>query len=242
MCSQATIVINAIQAADADLVCLQETNEGWEYACNHFLRSQYPNQYFFHSETGYYAAGIAFLHKKNFTPSFVRTVSPKVEGSYFDGNLISGTFSEGTIVNIVNVHLRPPLSMGNDDNGILGNLDVYFRKAGPIHSAEIQSFLQALNTLQTDPSNTFVVGDFNEGYYGDGYQFLAANGMTDALTLCSDQTTWYWPIIWGQNISGSYDHIFSNPQKFKTLSCNIMREYRDGSDHCPVLATFSVKH
>lgn len=240
-------VMQAIAQADADLVCLQETNEGWEWCSQQFLGKQYPHQYFFHSKTGYYAAGIAFLHKDNFKPASVSCKPTGVDGSFFDGQLIHGSFlhdPHSTPINIVNVHLRPPLAMGNDDDGILGNINAYLFTAGKVHQGEIHNLLQISQKQHSDrsqePFHAFVTGDFNEGSMGDGYQYLVNVGYSNALDLSDDKTTWYWPVIWGQNIWGSYDHIFASPKKFKALNCNVGKTYMHASDHLPVHANFKV--
>lgn len=70
--------------------------------------------------------------------------------------------------------------MGNDDDGIIGNLDAYFRKSGPIHEQELQSLIKIFKKeLKKEDLNLFVVGDFNEGSLGNGYQFLSNIGLTD---------------------------------------------------------------
>jgi endonuclease/exonuclease/phosphatase family metal-dependent hydrolase len=237
--SNVQLVIKAIAEADADIVCLQETNAGWAYACATRLKENYPQQHFYPSCRGYYAGGSAFLFKDSVSEFTVTANDPRVQGAYFEALILSGTFSFAdstqTLFNIINVHLRPPLSMGDDSGGVLGNLNAYFFKSGPVHMSEVSAHLKHLGT-----ENTFVVGDFNEGGHGDGYKFLSKKGYVDAVSLCSDQTTWYWPVPVIGQIWGAYDHIFYPPEYFRPSGCTIMTAYKDVSDHIPVLATFQI--
>lgn len=178
------------------------------------------------------------MHKPSFQLGSVEASSTGVDGSFFDALLVSGSAVDGsqtTPVQIVNVHLRPPLAMGGS-GGLWANLDAYFRTSGPIHKAEIAHHLSKF----PDTSNTLVVGDFNEGAFGGGFKYLEEIGFCDALSLSTDKTTWYWPAPVIGEIWGSYDHIFY-PPIFEATSCVVMKEYKNVSDHLPVLASFRAK-
>lgn len=49
--------------------------------------------------------------------------------------IIHGTITkqrQSMTIKIVNVHLRPPLAMGDDAGGVMGNMNVFFLKAGSL--------------------------------------------------------------------------------------------------------------
>lgn len=190
---------------------------------------------------GYYAAGSAVLFKDNFKLTDLKAHDPGVKGGFFASLIVSGTFTHGQTVHIVNAHLRPPLAMGDEGNGLWANIDAYFRTSGTIHKNEIKSHLKLIESETKTPiskmTNTFVVGDFNEGSLGDGYKYLKAKGFTDAVAICSDETTWYWPVPVIGNIWGAYDHIFYPAGSYSVERCEVMRgAYKNASDHCPVYA------
>ncbi|KAF0982747.1 hypothetical protein FDP41_010726 [Naegleria fowleri] len=88
---------------ELDIVCLQETHQGWEFALNHFkpsenmyheglhsknkassLRANFPHQFWDHSKTDQYlASGSAVLATKDFDLQ-VQMLESGVKGSFFD--------------------------------------------------------------------------------------------------------------------------------------------------------------
>jgi hypothetical protein len=175
-------------------------------------------------------------------------------------------------IKILNVHLRPPLAMGDDKPGIMGNMKAYFITSGSIHKEELHGHLKNLRYLTKTENNnnnnlnkknsekkssfskskssiisdeeeqvefdinTIVVGDFNEGSMGGGYQYLESKNYRNCLDISSDKNTWYWPLPMGLTLWGSYDHIFLSPS-FEVLTCEVMKDYINVSDHIPVIAS-----
>jgi endonuclease/exonuclease/phosphatase family metal-dependent hydrolase len=297
MCPEAENVLAAIRHSGAEIVCLQETNEGWQAACHRYLRDIYPHQHFFAPNRGYYASGIAVLHTHVFIAKHIQPIQPTTPGSFFDGLMIHGHFqwecdtktrvlvgdphydpraasSESdqkaqadlqqkgkqkqeqisrtgesktslltTSVRIINVHLRPPLAMGDDGSGVLANASAYWR-SGDVHRGEVVQFIKASETESKEAGfegALFVVGDFNEGTWGGAHRYLSeVRDMKSAVIQgkVADQNTWYWPLKWGLYLYGSYDHIFYNSLRFDLKRVEIARAYRDASDHVPVIARF----
>ena len=96
------LAVAAIAEADADLVCLQETTPAWEQELRGALAGIYPRMEFRHSGG---AGGQAILSKYELQEvAYVRETP-----GWFPGWIIKAKTPVG-VVQVVNVHLRPPLS------------------------------------------------------------------------------------------------------------------------------------
>ena len=280
-------IIKAIKDGEADIVCLQETNEGWEFLCNKYLTSLYPNQHFAHRINEFMASGSAILTKKQIEIIDVKMKKPNVENTFFYQMICKLRYENKIDLSVVNVHLVPPLSMTSQPCS-LDSLFAYCFHSSQLHLLELSELLSYVQTHHFTPSknpvnninnkspnsipnnknnnnnntntnnnannntnivnteekknNVLIVGDFNEGWAGKSDVWLMENGYIDALKSSNDKTTWYWPLGYGINIWGSYDHIYHklNPNIFKFIECKTFSEYKHASDHLPVLATFQV--
>src|SRR5688500_11470235 len=96
------LAVAAIAEADADLVCLQETTPAWERVLKRALAQTYPHMQFRHSAG---AGGQAFLSKFELEDDAYVRETP----GWFPGWIVKTKTPIG-IVQLVNVHLRPPLS------------------------------------------------------------------------------------------------------------------------------------
>jgi hypothetical protein len=113
-------IVDCILESNADIgkqifikkkkVCLQETNEFFEYYFNQKLKEDYPNQIFKHRVNGYYASGTSIITKKDFEIKKIKMVKPNVEDTYFT-HMIAFVEHNNTVFEIINVHLVPPLSI-----------------------------------------------------------------------------------------------------------------------------------
>ena len=195
-------VYGAILEADADIVCLQETNVGWEKFLKGRLLNQYPNQKWLNPSSlgsNYLACGSALLTKQDCLIKWAKPVRVSNEGSFFPQMVAMVDLgpTKGGDVALVNVHLRPPLAMGDylteptstyTFRGIKRLVSevgahawAYLYEAGQVHVQELRHLLLpavlAGDALPSDSvaksssaraAPVFVVGDFNEGHWGAG--------------------------------------------------------------------------
>jgi endonuclease/exonuclease/phosphatase family metal-dependent hydrolase len=209
-------VLRAILESNADFVFLQETNSNFEHLFETYLQKDYPFQIFKDPEH-WSAEGIGILSKHKIDVEFIK---PGVDGSYFHGMI--ATFND---TQFINVHLRPPLKMGNGSMLDFDHLKVFFHEATIIHKKEIEYLMSFC-----DQENIVVLGDFNE----DLSSWMKQKGFSNCLDQSSDRTTWYWPLFWGMRLWNSFDHIFYS-KNFSCDFCKVGSEFIDVSDHVPVV-------
>jgi len=205
------ITLKAIAAIDADLLLLQETTPEWEKHLRKRLGADYPYIGFRHCCR---AGGLAVLSR-----------FPLEDGAYVENP--EGWFPAWRVVvasplgpiQVLNVHLRPPVSDSgswvsgyfNTDRFRLGEIDHFI--------AELQPDMPAL-----------VVGDFNEES-GDAMQRLYDRGMRDAVSeLAPSADTWRWPLPIGE-LSFTLDHLFYSCE-LVAVRAEVLKVGR--SDHFPV--------
>lgn len=211
-----------IAAADADIVCLQETNRRWERILRQQLRRQYPHMVFRES-AGRAGGGLAFLSKrKGEQVAYIRS-----DTGFFDGWIMTFPTAVGR-VQVLNVHLQPPV----DDRGRFGLMGML--TAGARHRHEIERFHKHFD----DEGHTLVVGDFNEDKGGDAITWLRRQGYRNCLPEFSPWAyTWRWR-LGPLPLRGQLDHIVHSP----SLHCFRARIlYGGASDHLPVRATIGLR-
>ena len=212
-------VIKAILESKADFIFIQESHKGFENLLNTYLKKDYPNQYFKSPSDGWCASGIGVLSKHKIDVQYVK---PSVEGSYFYGMII--TYQD---IQFINVHLRPPMKMGNGSMIDFDHLKILFYESTIIHKNEIEYYIK-----KCDKEKIIILGDFNE----DLTNWMKIKGYLNCLDKSKDRTTWYWPLFWGFQLWNSFDHIFLS----KHFSCEVCRvgiEYKNVSDHIAVIST-----
>ena len=96
--------VAAIAEADADVVCLQETTPEWQRWIRRRLGGRYPHRRFRHWPG---AGGQAVLAKAPFKEVSYR----KPKAGWFPGWIVEADTPIGA-VQVLNVHLRPPLGDG----------------------------------------------------------------------------------------------------------------------------------
>merc|ERR1712226_1056680 len=121
------------------------------------LADKYPYQYFCNFESGYTGAGSAILAAPSVTVQAVEMSKPRVENVFFLGMVVRAKY-KGHPIDLINVHLRPPLSLGNEAGGVCGNFKSYWSLAPEIHSKEIQHYVDMLRPHAIH----LIAGDFNE--------------------------------------------------------------------------------
>jgi endonuclease/exonuclease/phosphatase family metal-dependent hydrolase len=215
------LAIETIRASGADIVCLQETTAHWEQAIRRDLAKEYPFAEFRNSPNRA-GGGLAFLSKTRaqqvaYIPS---------ETGWFDGWIMKFETAVGP-VQIINVHLRPPVSdRGRWISGYFSTRDDRVR--------EMQRFF----SKRQPHIPTLVVGDFNDGENSSVIKWLKSQRMANALPLFDSSTpTWRWQtgLI---TLKRRMDHILFSPE----LQCYDARVVQGGaSDHFPVEAIFGTR-
>lgn len=209
--------LKVIEKAQADIVCLQETNSAWEKLLRARFAKRYPFMEFRQCTSA--AGGLAYLSR--FTGKETAVV-PTVTG-WFDQWIMSFDTPLGE-VQIGNVHLQPSAT----DRGQI-TLTSCLTAAGR-RLAETRRFQEKL--LPDLP--TLVAGDYNENDDDTSVQLLRRAGMTDALSQFDRSTkTWHWS-LGSLNLSARFDHIL-----YSGLHCYSAEVIKGGaSDHWPVVAVF----
>ena len=215
------LVVDFLDGTDADIICLQETHSRWEMALKSRLALKYPYNIFRDSPG---AGGIAILSKY---PLWDFLAIEPNEG-WFPALLAKAQTPLGEI-QILNVHLRPPLS-GTGSVTVSG-----YYNAPDVHLKEIKGFLAS-----TDPNKPVIItGDFNEDENDKAIRWLIDNGFTDTLSTFDTYTkTWVWNTSAGISLKARYDHIVISGHLASTGAAvaNIR-----ASDHLPVIAVIVQK-
>jgi endonuclease/exonuclease/phosphatase family metal-dependent hydrolase len=212
--------VRAIADADADVVCLQESNAAWEEAVRAGVGARYAHVHFHDNPA---AGGIALLSK--WPVRSVRFV--QTEAGWFPACVATVDTPAGP-VQFVGVHLRPPVS---DRGSFVGG---YFTTP-PVRRAEVEELLVAADAMNDTGAARIILGDFNEGDGGSSLRLLRKRGYLDALKRFDPYaSTWRWqagPLP----LRGRLDHVLYDP----SLRCHDARVLRrGGSDHFPVVAVF----
>ena len=215
-CPNPNLVAQHLLESGADVICLQETHQRWESLLDDHLSDTYPHGTF-HDWGG--AGGIAIISK--YPLHNVRLLKP--QAGWFPA-LITETTTDIGPVQILNVHLRPPL-----DDDAKATVSAYL-ESSTIHHRELTHFLQSANRDQP----LIIAGDFNENERRTAIKKLLNDGFTDALSLYDTKSnTWSWRTASGITLQNRYDHILFN-QHFHCTDAKVA-DVR-ASDHRPVQA------
>lgn len=216
----ADAAVEIIRRSGADIVCLQKTTPAWEQLLGAELRGEYPFAEFRSSE-GRAGGGLAFLSKRRggeiaYVPS---------NTGWFDGWIKIFETPIGP-VQVLNVHLRPPVSDGG------GWVSGYFSTRDD-RVREMERFFDRRDA--TLP--ILVAGDFNDGEDSRVVHWLEKRGMVNALPQFDSSTaTWEWRTSVA-TLRRRMDHIVYS----SALHCSSARVIRaGGSDHFPVEGVFAA--
>ncbi|HVW29634.1 MAG TPA: endonuclease/exonuclease/phosphatase family protein [Polyangiaceae bacterium] len=205
--------VEAIGAADADLVCLQEIQAPWEDAIRARYAEQYPNM-LFRSAPG--SDGLAVISK---FPLEDQGFHESPIGQHPDWHVVADT-PMGP-VQLLNIHLRSVF------RGEPSKIDSYFDLSRD-HLEEIQTF--SAECIPGMP--TIAAGDYNEEPTGSAVKYLEGKNYRNALPMFHPgQGTWRDPPAW--QFEQTIDHILFD-EAFDPL--NAWVELRGNSDHLPVVA------
>ena len=212
------LAVETIRREQPDIVCLQETNAEWEKYLRRALFRQYRYMSFRES-AGRAGGGLGFLSR---VAGAEIAYIPSNTG-WFDGWIMSFPTAAGA-VQVLNVHLRPPVSdRGSWVSGYLWTDDDRQR--------EIERF--CAQRRQDVP--LIVAGDFNDGENSGVLRWLEGQGMRNALPQFDRSApTWEWRVS-RVTLRRRMDHIVYPAE----LHCYQARVIQAGaSDHYPVLALF----
>ena len=214
-------VVNFLSEVDADIICLQETHKYWETFLNENLKQQYP--YSIYKDFGG-AGGIAILSKHQVEN--VTIVEPN-EG-WFPA-IYSDIQTPIGKVQILNVHLKPPLS----EQGSV-SVSAYY-DTPDLHLKEIQGFLQQIDLNKP----LIIAGDFNENENDRAINWLNNQGFTDSLSEYDMYgKTWKWKVFPLITLKNRYDHIIFS-DNFHCTGAGVIDI--NASDHMPVISVLTSK-
>jgi endonuclease/exonuclease/phosphatase (EEP) superfamily protein YafD len=212
--------IEAIASVSPDLVLLQETNEVWEQALVSALGVRYRHHRFAPPHDEWIAGGMGVLSR--WPIAKVDTLFTQ-HGPFFAWRIVVD--APGGAIQILNVHLRPPMSDGG--SWVVG----YFSTRG-VREREALDHVTSL-----DPTlPTLVTGDFNEEDDGKAIAVFAKRGLQNALPqFHPNKDTWQWPVSGGITLRFRLDHILYGPE-LRAVAAGVVDAGR--SDHAPVWADF----
>lgn len=230
-------ILSAVQQSDAEIVCLQETNENWEERLVDRFGESYPHRHFVHPTKNQRSAGGSAILSR-FPISNVTTVDlcGSVEGSVFPTLVATVVIPyREECVRIANVHLRPPLNL----DGSAGFSTA--RETGSIREVELDRI------MVRDDNNTrldIVAGDFNEGDGGHAVLHARRYGFRNALEefVPRWKETHRWPFLVGTTLYKRLDRVlYRRDRGMSCVGCGVITGFETGgSDHQPVLARFCV--
>lgn len=209
--------LDAIAAAGADVVMLQEVNLVWERALHERFDGVYPHAAY-HAKRG--AGGLAVLSR--FPLQDDRLLPPT---DWFPAQHVVVDAPAGP-VQLLHVHLHPMLDGGDPVKG-------YFTSP-PIRRREIEAYVAAL----VPGLPVIIAGDFNEEPGGGVFAFLETRGLRRVDTGATP--TWEYHGDWkGQpvNLRLRLDHVVLGAP----LTASAAEVLSAGaSDHRPVVATIAL--
>lgn len=216
--------LEAIAAAGADIVLLQEVSESWRDALLERFASSYPHHVVrIHTRM---AGGLAVLSKLPLVHEELWAPPPGT-GAWFPAQRLVVTAPFGAL-QLLNVHLRPARDRGSWIRGYMTTREV--------RRKEIEAHWRNL-----DPRiPTIVAGDFNEDPSGRAVAFLAQQGLVRVAT--SGPRTWHYETrargLAFDLLKVDIDHVMIDGR----LAAGDARVLDAGtSDHRPVVVTIAPR-
>ncbi len=213
--------IDAVQRLDADVILLQETNEAWERSLAPWVLARGLHARYWRSSR-WPAGGAGVLSRWPIRDE--RSVDSAVD--WFQAHRFIVDAERGA-VELVNVHLQPPVS---DGSVVRGWFD-----APAQHEREIARVFERLVTGRERA--LIVAGDFNEPEDRGAVAWLARErAMCSALPgFAPDATTWRWS-VGPVELTQRLDHVVYSPRALRATEARVLALGR--SDHLPVRVVF----
>ena len=221
-------VLDAITAADPNVICFQETTVQSEEFLREHLKKTHTYFYSVGHNGHYFAERFAFASKTKLTD--VKFVPPNA--GLFGFYTATVEFA-GRPVHVVNVHLSP---FQFKRGGGIADAMTALSATEENHAIEIKAIVEAI-----DPNKpTIVLGDFNSISTFVAPKRLVELGMIDAFASLHDDAdahpTWSWPTR-PIPVSLRIDYIF-HTRHFTTTKSEVLQ--RDGSDHALLFAVLKI--
>ncbi|MDC3321107.1 endonuclease/exonuclease/phosphatase family protein [bacterium] len=239
-------VIACILKDKADVVCVQETHQGWEELLmrNSIINKMYKYTWFNHPHEKFGGSGAGFLSKFPILHKRVLSCKTKVDGSMAPAlmcTIDSGSFR----VRIVNVHLRPSISsdVPSDEEQksslnramfAVKSIGAYLSSASSVRVSEVKEYISMIKTCKhTLP--LLLLGDFNENENGSALTWLLKNVGLNRAPI--SDITWRWK-LWLGSKTDRFDHILYS-SSCKCISSRLVEDTGyEGSDHYAVFGSF----
>lgn len=220
-------VVKTIQEADADIVCLQETNGQSEPYLQQALGQSYRHIAFRGHKGRLAAERVGILSRR---PIQKLTFFPPKDGLF--GFAIADVQWGRDAVQIAIVHLEPMmLQRGSGFREALSAL-------GAMEETHEKEIAHVYENLRRD-TPTIIAGDFNSLSDFRAPAFLKQRGFVDSFAAVHEhpnsQPTWHWPLKFGE-ISLRIDFVFHSSH-FQTTESRILPSR--GSDHYLVVSSLS---
>jgi endonuclease/exonuclease/phosphatase (EEP) superfamily protein YafD len=164
----------AIEAADADIVLLQEVSADWRTALRERFAASHPHHAF--HVTSRLAGGLAVLSKLPIESDEL-WAAPAGTGAWFPAARTVVTTPFGPL-QLLNVHLRPARDRGSWLRGYMTTRE--------IRRKEIEAHWRGMDRKLP----TIVAGDFNEDPGGRAIDYLAKQGLVRVKTR--GPSTWHY--------------------------------------------------
>lgn len=211
--------LDAIAAADPDIVCLQEVTVAFVRAFEKRLATKYPARRF-EARAGTWGIGIASKHAIVSAQVFAQSPH-RMPAMQAVVNL------RGRRVTVACVHLFPPVAKRRKEASLFEAMDENAILRVKQAKAILVRFAKTKRLL--------VLGDMNEGESDKAVASLLAAGLHNACDVENEScgatfpgATSAWPAVF------QIDHIFGRGLKFE--HARVIRA--GGSDHFPVYAKF----
>ncbi len=221
-------MVGTVRRADADVVCLQETNQQSERYIRRALRKEYSAMRFRGHRGRWGAERFGFLSRH--PVSHLSFVEPK-QGLF--GAYVAQVRTRGTAIQIVNVHLQPIVLPR--DAGIAQALSA-LAAMEQTHANEIAHIFEH---VRPDMPTVFA-GDFNSLSTFHAPLFLKKKGFVDSFAQTRKHPdagpTWRWGSKSGE-WSFRLDYIFHSRHLATTASAVLKS---DASDHYLLTSTLRL--
>lgn len=224
-------VIDAIEKADADIVCVQETNARSAAVLKRAFGKQYKYIRFHGTVKPYLAGGFAVLSR---LPIVNERFIPARHGLF--GIHTFRVKLDDRELQIFNVHLQPVRMPRGSGVRILAAALTAFSKTEATHELEIDHVLLHV----PKDKRTLIVGDFNSLSNAKAPTALRDNGFVDSFDSAREEpannATWHWPTKYSE-IALRIDYIF-HTDALRTTDSRVIKTA--GSDHYLVVSQIEV--
>ena len=230
---------------NADVVCLQETHEGWEELLmrNKDIQKMYRYKWFNHPHEKFGGSGAGFLSK--FPILKTRVLKCEQEGSMAPALMCNVAVCDDFRVRIVNVHLRPSISSDvpsheeqqsfwNRTVFVMKSVGAYLSTAASVRLAEVKEYMKIVRNCKRSLP-LLVLGDFNENENGSALTWLLGDAGLKRAPI--KEVTWRWK-LWIGSKSDRFDHILFSSSLICVSSSLVEDTKYDGSDHYGIFGRF----